>query len=424
MPQERYDAGLAVRRDVIGAEAVDRMISGADSFNREFQELVTEFCWGGTWARGVLERKTRSMLNLCLLSALNRPHEFKLHFRGALRNGCTLDELKEVLLQVHRLLRYPGGRRGVPAGEGGAGGAGDRPGRGDVTSAGRYGFVGLGNMGGPMAANLSRSGVEVVAFDAAGTRERAPARARAAASLADLAASTETVFLSLPDGPAVLDVVAEVGAAPDRSVETVVDLSTVGIGHAQRAFAEASALGLRYVDAPVSGGRSGAVEATIAMMWAGPADVLEAHRPALAAMAKHVFHVGTRAGQGQALKLLNNFLSATATAATGEALLFGLAHGLELQTMLDVVNVSTGRSHASADKYVRRVLTGSFDSGFATRLMAKDVRLYVEAAAAGGTPRGIASVVRSLWDAVDAGLPGSDHTEVFAFLRDGGAASP
>ncbi len=109
MSQERYDAGLAVRRDVLGAERVDRMISGADSFNREFQELVTEYCWGGTWARGVLERKTRSMLNLCMLSALNRPHEFKLHFRGALRNGCTLDELKEVLLQVTIYCGVPAG---------------------------------------------------------------------------------------------------------------------------------------------------------------------------------------------------------------------------------------------------------------------------------------------------------------------------
>jgi 4-carboxymuconolactone decarboxylase len=109
MSQERYDAGLAVRRDVIGAEVVEQMISSADSFNREFQELVTEFCWGGTWARGVLERKTRSMLNLCMLSALNRPHEFKLHFRGALRNGCSLDELKEVLLQVTAYCGVPAG---------------------------------------------------------------------------------------------------------------------------------------------------------------------------------------------------------------------------------------------------------------------------------------------------------------------------
>jgi 4-carboxymuconolactone decarboxylase len=109
MSQERFEAGLAVRREVLGTEYVDQAIAAADSFNREFQEMTTEFCWGGTWARGVLERKTRSMLNLCMLSALNRPHEFKLHFRGALRNGCTLDELKEVLLQITVYCGVPAG---------------------------------------------------------------------------------------------------------------------------------------------------------------------------------------------------------------------------------------------------------------------------------------------------------------------------
>lgn len=109
MSRERYEAGLAVRRDVIGHDVVDRMVGGADSFNREFQEFVTEFCWGGTWARGVLELKTRSMLNLCMLSALNRPQEFKLHVGGALRNGCTLEELKEVLLQITAYCGVPAG---------------------------------------------------------------------------------------------------------------------------------------------------------------------------------------------------------------------------------------------------------------------------------------------------------------------------
>jgi 4-carboxymuconolactone decarboxylase len=109
MSKERFEAGLTVRREVLGAEYVDRALAGADSFNRELQELATEFCWGGTWARGVLERKTRSMLNLGMLSALNRPHEFKLHFRGALTNGCTLDELKEVLLQITVYCGIPAG---------------------------------------------------------------------------------------------------------------------------------------------------------------------------------------------------------------------------------------------------------------------------------------------------------------------------
>jgi 4-carboxymuconolactone decarboxylase len=109
MSTERFEAGLAVRREVLGAEYVERVLAGADSFNHDFQELATEFCWGGTWARGVLDRKTRSILNLGMLSALNRPEEFKLHFRGALTNGCTLDELREVLLQIAVYCGIPAG---------------------------------------------------------------------------------------------------------------------------------------------------------------------------------------------------------------------------------------------------------------------------------------------------------------------------
>ena len=100
MSQERFEAGLAVRREVLGAEYVDQALAGADSFNREFQELATEFCWGGTWARGVLERRTRSMLNLCMLSALNRPHEFRVHVKGALNNGVSKDEIREILIHA------------------------------------------------------------------------------------------------------------------------------------------------------------------------------------------------------------------------------------------------------------------------------------------------------------------------------------
>ena len=109
MSTERFEAGLTVRREVLGAEYVERALAGADSFNRDFQELATEFCWGGTWARGVLDRRTRSILNLGMLSALNRPEEFKLHFRGALTNGCTLDELREVLLQIAVYCGIPAG---------------------------------------------------------------------------------------------------------------------------------------------------------------------------------------------------------------------------------------------------------------------------------------------------------------------------
>ncbi len=106
---ERYDLGLKMRMEVLGEEFVVRTLTDADDFNREFQELITEYCWGATWGRGVLGKQQRSLNNLCILAALNRPNEFKLHFRGALRNGCTLDEIKETLLQITVYCGVPAG---------------------------------------------------------------------------------------------------------------------------------------------------------------------------------------------------------------------------------------------------------------------------------------------------------------------------
>jgi 4-carboxymuconolactone decarboxylase len=100
MSKEVYDKGLAIRREVLGAEYVDNSIKNADAFNRPLQELVTEYCWGAVWGRPGLPKKTRSMLNLAMLTALNRPHELKLHVRGALRNGVSREEISEVLLQA------------------------------------------------------------------------------------------------------------------------------------------------------------------------------------------------------------------------------------------------------------------------------------------------------------------------------------
>lgn len=100
MNQELFDKGLAMRRQVLGTEYVDASIKNATDFNIDMQELVTQYCWGDVWNRPGLERKTRSFLNLAMITALNRPHELKLHVRGAINNGLTKDEIKEVFLQV------------------------------------------------------------------------------------------------------------------------------------------------------------------------------------------------------------------------------------------------------------------------------------------------------------------------------------
>ena len=100
MNKELFEIGLQIRRDVLGAEYVDKSISQADDFNRPLQELVTEYCWGAVWSRPGISRKMRSLINLATLTALNRPHEVKLHLKAALNNGCSKEEIMEVLLQT------------------------------------------------------------------------------------------------------------------------------------------------------------------------------------------------------------------------------------------------------------------------------------------------------------------------------------
>jgi 4-carboxymuconolactone decarboxylase len=109
MASELYDKGMKLRREVLGDDYVDRSLAGVDDFNREFQQMVTEHAWGTIWARPGLSKKQRSLLNLAMLAALNRPEEFELHFRGALKNGCTLEELKETLLQIAVYCGMPAG---------------------------------------------------------------------------------------------------------------------------------------------------------------------------------------------------------------------------------------------------------------------------------------------------------------------------
>ncbi|HEX4981510.1 MAG TPA: NAD(P)-dependent oxidoreductase [Ilumatobacteraceae bacterium] len=278
------------------------------------------------------------------------------------------------------------------------------------------GFVGLGNMGQPMATNVARAGFDLVCFDAAGTHERLPPGATAAADLADLFARADTVLLSVPDGAATIAIVDEIVATAERRLTTVVDLSTVGPQVAGEVAERLQTIGVTYTDGPVSGGVAGARAATISMMFAGPADVLETNRPVLETIAANVFHVGTRAGQGQAMKLLNNYLSATALAATSEAIAFGVAEGLDMGVILDVLNASTGRNSATTDKFPNRVMTGSFDAGFHTRLMAKDVRLFLDSVARMGTAATVAESVSDVWQRADEAMPGSDFTQIWQFV--------
>jgi 3-hydroxyisobutyrate dehydrogenase-like beta-hydroxyacid dehydrogenase len=278
------------------------------------------------------------------------------------------------------------------------------------------GFIGLGNMGHPIATNIVQAGFDLVGFDAAGTADRLPTGARPAISAQELFGVVDTAMLSVSDGAATFALVTELEAAAHPRITTIIDLSTIGPVAARVAAARLEPLGVTYCDGPVSGGVAGARAATISLMFAGPTQVLEQHRPIFDAMAGNVFHVGTSAGQGQAMKLVNNFLSAVALAATSEALAFGEAEGLDMKLMLDVLNASTGRNSATYDKFPNRVLTGTYDAGFHTRLMNKDVALFLESIVATGTRGAIAEAVAHMWAAADAAMPESDFTEIWRFV--------
>jgi len=286
------------------------------------------------------------------------------------------------------------------------------------------GFIGLGKMGGPMAANVARATPDLVCFDLAGTHDRMPAGTAAAQSIADLARRCTTVLISVPDGAASLAVAKALVAAESPTVNTVIDLSTVGPAAAAEAAALLDAAGITYCDGPVSGGAAGARAATISLMFSGPVEVLEEHRALLDSFTGNVFHVGDRAGQGQAMKLANNFLSATALAATSEAIAFGQSVGLDMATMLEVLNSASGQSAATADKFPNHVLTGRYASGFTNSLMAKDVQLYLRAVEERGGPSSLGALTASLWEKFAAAEPGVDFTRIYPFVADGGHTRP
>jgi len=280
------------------------------------------------------------------------------------------------------------------------------------------GFVGLGNMGSALAANLVNAGHAVVAHDAVGSA-RAPEGAEYVESVGDVARAAEVVVFSLPDGAASEAVARELLAAADRRATHVVDTSTVGPHAAQAIAALLADAGVEYVDAPVSGGVAGARARTLAVMVSANDAACAFVEPVLAGLSDHRHRVGDRPGLGQALKLANNFLSATALAATSEAVAFGTARGLDMATMVEVLNASSGNNTATSDKFPNHVITGRYASGFANSLMAKDVNLYLAAVEEQGGPATVGVVTAGIWDRFAAAEPGADFTRIYPFLRSG-----
>ena len=279
------------------------------------------------------------------------------------------------------------------------------------------GFIGLGNMGRPMTENLVKSGQDIIVHDAAGTEARAPRGARLADSTAALAGMVDVIHLCVPDGCASEAIARDIRIAGNRQTRLVVDHSTIGTEAAERVHELLASAEIEYVDAPVSGGVSGAVNATLAIMYSGSEGTFDRLQPTFEAMAGNVFRVGSQPGQGQVMKVLNNFLSASAMAATAEAVAFGVQHGLDMRMILDVVNASSGRNTATSDKFPNRVVTGTYDAGFSSAQFVKDLRLYHDAAATIGAAGPISPAVSNVWQDLDAHEPNADITRVYTFVE-------
>ncbi len=254
------------------------------------------------------------------------------------------------------------------------------------------GFVGLGNMGLPMARRLLAAGYRVNAYDRAEAASEAlvAAGGTAVATAAGVARGAVAVVLMLPDSAAVEAVMDGDGLLEAAEPGTVIIDMGSSRPLATRALAARTALrGVRLVDAPVSGGVKGAVNGTLTIMAGGEPDDVDRVRPLLEVVGKRVLHLGP-AGAGHALKALNNLMSATHLLLTSEAMLVGQRFGLDPATMLEAVNGSSGRSGSTERKWPDHILPETYDSGFGLRLMLKDMRIGVELAEATGVARGSA----------------------------------
>jgi len=264
------------------------------------------------------------------------------------------------------------------------------------------GFIGLGKMGFPMARRLIGAKHQLVVFD---TRKEAADKlvamgAQAASSPKEVADRVETVMASLPSLQASLEVATGTnGVIEGARVKRFVDLSTVGSQMAVRIHDLLKKRDIVQIDSPVSGGVGGAEKGTLAVMVSGPKAHAEALKPALEVIGR-VFFIGEKPGSAQTMKLANNFLSATAVVATCEAVVMGVKSGLDPNVMIEVINAGSGMNTASRDKFPRAILPRTFDYGFTTALMVKDVRLCLDEMKSLGLSMEVAEAVGRLWEAV------------------------
>jgi 3-hydroxyisobutyrate dehydrogenase len=309
-----------------------------------------------------------------------------------------------------------------------------------MMAADTVGFIGLGNMGTPMTRRLVEAGYHVRGFDtSAAARDNfeaigssdARGDVTAITELGSVGDGADAVILMLPDS----DIVERVllgrlasepanGSTGDGLLvnlapgTTIVDMSSSDPARTRVLAEVVAAAGLTLIDAPVSGGVSGARGGTLTIMVGGPSAAFARFKPMLTAMGKRVVHAGD-VGAGHAVKALNNLMSAAHLLASSEALIAGRRFGLDPAVMLEIINGSSGRSWSTENKWPNYILTEKYDAGFPVRLMVKDIKLALSIEHATGVPSAASEAVVATWEAALADLPpDADHTAIARWLND------
>jgi 3-hydroxyisobutyrate dehydrogenase len=288
----------------------------------------------------------------------------------------------------------------------------------------RIGFIGIGNMGESMAANLVAAGWQVQVYDvdpAKGEKFMTEYGGQRASNLEELGRMCDVVITMVPDGKIVRRVLLGEGGAGDRVLAKaargtlIIDMSSSSPVGTRELGSELEALGIRFLDAPVSGGVRGAAAGKLAIMIGGCRALAAECDDLLAPMGKR-FYIGSL-GSGHAMKVLNNYVSAAGLIAAGEAVLIGGRFGIDSKVMIDVINASSGRNNSTENKFTQFILNEKFNSGFSMGLMAKDLALAMEVAQACKVPAELGHATLDLWKSAEASIGWKgDHTEVVKHL--------
>jgi 3-hydroxyisobutyrate dehydrogenase len=290
----------------------------------------------------------------------------------------------------------------------------------------QIGFIGIGVMGQPMTLNLLKAGHHVTIFarhpDKPEVQEVLNAGAKLAPSSRAVAMASDMVITMVPNSMQVEEVVMGPHGIMEgaRKGLIIIDMSTIAPSVSRKLAEAASTKGVHFLDAPVSGGSQGAVNGTLTIMVGGEREIFEQVRPVLEAMGKkeNIFHVGPT-GTGEVVKIVNNMLAGAIAAVTAEAFLLGVKAGAEVDMMAKIINVSTGASWQLANQFPLRAFNGSFQPGFMTDLLHKDLGLALDLAAERQAPVMITALTRQLYEmARAAGYGHDDYTSVLKVLEE------